>query len=87
MTTSRSQSDVIDGLGLIVRQHRSQRGWTLRDLAHATGMNPNYLGLVERGDNNPTINTLFRIADALGADPAELVREVDAYRRSFLKKG
>jgi transcriptional regulator with XRE-family HTH domain len=44
-------------------------------------MNVIYLGYVERGDNVPTLNTLFRLADTFGVEAADLVRELDRPRR------
>jgi ribosome-binding protein aMBF1 (putative translation factor) len=85
MTRANIKTDIGDGFGLVMRQKRRQRGFSLADLGRATKMHPTYLGLIERGENLPTILTVFRIADALGVPPADLVREADDYRRSFRK--
>ena len=87
MPQSQTRTDVGDGFGLIMRRFRQQRGWSLAQLGRATKMHPTYLGVLERGANLPTLQTVFRIADVLGVAPADLVREVDEYRRGFWKKG
>jgi transcriptional regulator with XRE-family HTH domain len=86
MTRANVKTNIGDGFGLVMRQKRNQRGFSLADLGRATGMHPTYLGLIERGENLPTILTIFRVADALGVPPADLVREADDYRKSFRKK-
>jgi len=43
-------------------------------LADQAGLHRTYIGHVERGEVNLTVWNLIRIADALGVDPAELVR-------------
>ncbi len=42
-------------------------------LAEAAGLHRTYIGHVERGEVNPTLWNIVRIAHALGVDPAELV--------------
>ncbi|HEY0141558.1 MAG TPA: helix-turn-helix transcriptional regulator [Thermoanaerobaculia bacterium] len=67
-------------LGRIIARLRQQRGWTLIKLAQRSGMTPQYLRLVERGENLPSLSTLIELSDVLGADPAEIVREIAAAR-------
>ena len=74
--------------GTIVNQLRLQRGWSLARLAKVTGMNAIHLGVLERGENVPSLTTIFRVADALGVAPAELVHRVDVARHAArAKKG
>ena len=44
------------------------------DLADRAGVHRTYVGHVERGEVNPTLWNIIRIAEALGIDPADLVR-------------
>ena len=46
---------------------------TLDALGEAADLDPNYLGQVERGKQNPTVTTLAKIATALGADLTTLM--------------
>lgn len=48
-----------------VRIWRGRKRWTLEDLARKTGLGVAYLSKLERGNINPTIKTLERIAEAL----------------------
>jgi DNA-binding XRE family transcriptional regulator/mannose-6-phosphate isomerase-like protein (cupin superfamily) len=54
-------------IGNRVRQHRTGRGWTLDELARRAGVSKRMLSSIELGGANPSIATLLRISDALGA--------------------
>lgn len=75
-------------VGAEVRRLRKARRLTQATLGQAVGINPNLLGRIERGEQNPTLLTLARIADGLDVTIGELVqscprpRLVSASRRS-----
>lgn len=60
-------------IGSRVRQHRTGRGWTLDELARRSGVSRRMLSSIEQGSGNPSIATLLRISDALGAGMPGLV--------------
>jgi transcriptional regulator with XRE-family HTH domain len=63
--------------GVAIRDARTARGETLEQVARRIdGMDPKYLGEIERGWHAPTIPTAKRIADALGAELADLVKRI-----------
>ena len=55
---------------------RKERGLTQEELAFKVGVDRSYLGFVERGERNPTLIILYRIAKALKISLAELFRTV-----------
>jgi transcriptional regulator with XRE-family HTH domain len=63
-------------LGQRVLQHRLAWALSQMDAAHLAGLNVAHYGRVERGEGNPSLDTLVRIAGAFGLDPAELVRGI-----------
>ena len=73
--------------GAIVQRLRAQRGWTLRKLAQRSGMNPTYLGVLEKGGNMPSLATLLELADVFNVQAADIVREVEQARRAPLAHG
>lgn len=81
MTTSKKREMEAVHFGGILRRFRMQRGWTLAELGYHSGMNATYLGVMERGGNVPSLQTLFYLADLFGVEAAEIVREMDALRR------
>ena len=72
--------------GQIVNQLRLQRGWSLAHFARATGMNAVHLGVLERGENVPSLSTILRMASALGIAAAELVHRVELALHAARKK-
>ena len=59
-------------LGLKVTEFRKQRKITQEKLAEIIGVDNGYISKLEVGQNFPSINTLERIADALGVELYEL---------------
>jgi DNA-binding XRE family transcriptional regulator len=60
-------------IGRRIREARLSRGLTQLDLATATGIRRPNIARLERGGNTPTIETLQRIAEALGTTVSSLV--------------
>lgn len=46
---------------------------TQEQLAELSGFSQQYLSDLERGRRNPTVVTLFELAQALGSTPVELI--------------
>jgi len=67
--------------GQVLRRERLARGWTIAKLAQRSGMNAQYLGVVENGGNVTTLSTILEVAEVLGADAGEMIHEVAAARR------
>lgn len=68
--------------GAILKRLRVARGWTILTAARRSGMNPNYLGVLEKGGNMPSLETLLEMADVYGVAAADIVREVEEARRA-----
>ncbi len=62
-------------LGPLVRQLRRSGNLTLEQLAEASGVSRAMLSSVERGNKNPTLPTLAKIASGLGVTMSELMGE------------
>lgn len=56
-----------------VKRLRKEHGWTLEQLATASGVSRSMLSQIERGAANPTLAVAFRIAQAFGISLATLV--------------
>ena len=55
-----------------VRDLRKRRGWTQEELAQAAGRHWTYIGGIERGERNITLQVVSDLAHALGVDIKEL---------------
>lgn len=67
--------------GKVLRQKRKEAGLTQEQLAHEADVQRNYVSLIERGINQPTIAVLFKLAGALGGQPSQLIVEVEQMLR------
>lgn len=56
-----------------VRGYRESKGFSLSDLAKASGVSRSYLYQVESGESSPTEEKLVALARALGVSVADLV--------------
>lgn len=54
-------------LGKNIRNLRHEKGWSQEELADKVGLHRTYVGAVERGEQNITVDTLAKLAKALGA--------------------
>lgn len=64
--------------GKRVRDLRVQRGWTQEQLGEKAGKHWTYIGGIERGTRNPTIEVVEAIAHALEVRIADLFSEEDS---------
>jgi transcriptional regulator with XRE-family HTH domain len=61
-------------LGEMVRQYRKQASLTQEQLAEKAGLSPKYVGEVERGCVNISVDALARIGKALAVQVNDLTR-------------
>lgn len=64
-------------IGWNLRQLRVERGLSQERLALASGIDRSYVGRVERGSENVTVNTLEAFATVLEVHVSQLFAEVD----------
>ena len=62
-------------LGLAIRKRRAALGISQEKLAELADIHRNYVGLIERAQQNLTIDSLVRLARALGSRPSDLLRD------------
>jgi transcriptional regulator with XRE-family HTH domain len=59
-----------------VRRVRGELGITQEQLAERSGFSQQYISDLERGRRNPTVVSLFELAQALGTTPVALISGV-----------
>lgn len=52
--------------GKRVRELRKQRGWSQEEFADKAGLHRTYIGSVERGEQNVSIDNIEKLAKTLG---------------------
>ena len=66
-------------LGMRIRYLRKQKGMSQEDLALEAGVNKNYLSDLERGERNPTVVIVEKIASALEVDLSTLFKGIQSF--------
>ncbi len=72
-------------IGDNVRGFRMKRGWSQARLGEEARLHPNYIGYIERGERNVTVNKLIEIARALKVRPYLFLIE-GAYKKSIKER-
>ena len=72
-TTLWGMKDVQRELGARIRRLRQRKGYTQESFADAFGLHRNFMGAVERGEQNLTLKTLQIIASGLGTTMSKLL--------------
>jgi len=70
-------SEIKHAFGRRVRQLRKKRNWSQEKLAEMSGMHWTYIGQVERGERNLTLQSIQSIARALRMKIANLFDGID----------
>lgn len=63
--------------GAALRRVRVAAGFTQEQLGLESGVQRNFISLIETGQNQPTIGTIVKLARALGMKASELVAEAE----------
>lgn len=63
--------------GLVLRHLRREAGLSQEQLALEAGIERNFVSLIERGINQPTIRVIFKLAGALKVDPSAMLKAVE----------
>jgi len=67
------QEECCQSFGCKVRKYREKIGVSQEDFAELAGMHRTYIGGIERGERNPTLTTIIKIAKALKIQPETLI--------------
>ncbi|MFS8172933.1 helix-turn-helix domain-containing protein [Vreelandella titanicae] len=66
-------SELATMLGRNIREKRREKGYSQDAFALAAGIDRSYIGRVERGEVNITVEKLYKIAAVLQCEPAFLL--------------
>jgi len=76
----------VEAFGKVLRALRAKRGLSQEALALEAGVQRNYVSLIERGVNQPTITIIFKLAAALAMKPSQLIEHVEAVAQFGYRK-
>lgn len=63
-----------------MRELRAREGISQDGLARSADIHPTSIGRLERGNREPRLTTILKLADGLGVEPGELVNRLDHKR-------
>ena len=75
MPDKKSQHAVCSRVAQILRKEREKRELSMNTVAERAGLSQQMVSYVEREMRNPTLETLLRIAGAIGVDFVLVMRE------------
>ncbi|MBW1834944.1 MAG: helix-turn-helix transcriptional regulator [Deltaproteobacteria bacterium] len=81
--------DIRQMLGSRIKDIRTKKGMSQEKLSEKMGINPKYLSSIERGKENPTLNTFIKLAQSLKVDIGEIfnfIQAEDSSKRKSLVK-
>ena len=70
----KTKENIIIEFGNLVREQRLKKEMSQEKLAEKAGLHRTYIGMVERGEKNITINNIYKIAKALDISVADLLK-------------
>lgn len=73
--------DISKELGLRIRYYRKEKHLTQENLAEICGLHPTYIGQLERGEKNATVESVYRIAKGLNIPFSKLFENMEHLER------
>lgn len=64
-------------VGRVLRKFRTDRGMSQEVLSGLAGLDRTHYSKIERGLRNPTIDTLFKLSQALDISPHEIIIAIE----------
>jgi transcriptional regulator with XRE-family HTH domain len=74
----RSMQEILLALAKRIRSGRERIGVSQEDFAEDCGLHRTAIGLLERGESIPSLDTLLLVAQSLGLTVSELVRGIES---------
>lgn len=65
-------------VGQVIQRKREQKKLSQEVVSGLAGIGRTHLSAIERGERKPTLETFFKIAEALNIRPSVLMAEIEA---------
>ena len=65
-------------VGQVIQRKREQKKLSQEVISGLAGIGRTHLSAIERGERKPTLETFFKIAEALNIRPSVLMEEIEA---------
>lgn len=70
-------SDICKKFGSRVKALRKENNLTQQEFANLSGLHKNYIGMIERGERNPTLKNIEIIGNAFELKIDELLKDIN----------
>lgn len=70
--------DILKAFGIVLKQARTGAGLTQEKFGAKAGYSREFISMLERGEHQPTLKTVFDLASTLKVTPEELVAKTRA---------
>jgi transcriptional regulator with XRE-family HTH domain len=77
----RRRLEMSDAFALVLQRHRAAKKLSKQALAEKAGLHQTYIGKIECGSANPSLDAATAIAEALGLPLSTLIIEAESERR------
>jgi transcriptional regulator with XRE-family HTH domain len=67
--------ELSEAFGKVLRKHRLRSEMTQEQLGFEANIRRTFISLLELGQQQPTLKTIFKLAEALKVSPAVLIKE------------
>ena len=64
-------------VGKVIQEYREKRGLSQEVVSGLADIGRTHLSAIERGIRKPTLETFFKISEALDIAPSELLRQIE----------
>ena len=64
-------------VGRVIQEYREKKGLSQEVVSGFAAIGRTHLSAIERGVRKPTLETFFRISEAMGIRPSELMAAID----------
>ena len=64
-------------VGMVIQSYREKRGLSQEVVSGLAGIGRTHLSAIERGERKPTLETFFRLSEALNIKPSELMAMIE----------
>lgn len=72
-----AKSENSESFGIVLRELREAAGLTQEQLGFESELRRTFISLLELGQQQPSLTTVFKLASALGISASEMVRLVE----------
>ncbi len=74
-------SEIGSAFGQVLRELRIAKKLTQEELADLAGFDRTFVGFLERGERNPSLETVFALSAALGTSASRVIAKIESTLR------